>query len=110
MSIRALYRLIVGGGGVSPAYFFEHMTYPEMAEYIEGYEYRRREAWEQTRSVVLGIFQSQAKRVIDPREVMSFTWDEPMQTEDDDSEEARAALIARAKCIEEQLKNEYQNG
>ena len=52
----SLYEEIVGRGGVSPAYFFDSMTFVECAAFLRGMRRKERAELENTRLVMCGLY------------------------------------------------------
>ena len=75
LSIVELYALIIGKGGVSPAYFLDRMTWYEVDACLRGIGYRERAGWEQVRMLGYITAQSHSTKVIKYSDVMRFDWD-----------------------------------
>lgn len=67
---------MVGEGGISPDYFLDRMTLTEVRYFLEGYERRKRDAWEQTR--ILGFITAQVNstKKLKQTDILSFPWDQ----------------------------------
>lgn len=94
----SLYEEIVGRGGVSPAYFFDSMTFVECAAFLRGMRRKERAEIENTRLIMWAIFQSQSRRSLELEDVLKL--------EDEDSSEKGVdweELRKRAKQMEENL-------
>lgn len=70
-----MYSRVCGECGVSPDYFLDRMTLTEVRHLLEGYERRKRDAWEQTR--ILGYITAQVNstKKLKQSDILSFPWD-----------------------------------
>ena len=68
----SLYEEIVGRGGVSPAYFFDSMTFIECAAFLRGMRRKERAEIENTRLIMWAIFQSQSRKNLELDDVMKL--------------------------------------
>ena len=71
-----MYGIIVGRGGVSPAYFFDRMTFPEASAFIDGWHEERKDRWEQVRRIIHSVYQVNSRTELDLEDVLKFPWDE----------------------------------
>lgn len=71
-----MYSRVCGECGVSPDYFLDRMTLTEVRHLLEGYERRKRDAWEQTR--ILGYITAQVNstKKLKQTDILSFPWDQ----------------------------------
>lgn len=71
-----MYSRVCGECGVSPDYFLDRMTLTEVRYLLEGYERRKRDAWEQTR--ILGYITAQVNstKKLKQTDILSFPWDQ----------------------------------
>lgn len=71
-----MYSRVCGECGVSPDYFWDCMTLAEVRYLLEGYERRRRDAWEQTR--ILGYITAQVNstKKLKQTDILSLPWDQ----------------------------------
>ena len=96
----SLYEEIVGRGGVSPAYFFDCMTFSECAIFLKGMRRKERAEMERVRLLMWSVFQSQSRRRLDVEDVLRL--DDERKTSDDTeriNEEEMKELRERAKNI-----------
>lgn len=96
----SLYEEIVGRGGVSPAYFFDCMTFSECAIFLRGMRRKERAEMERVRLLMWSVFQSQSRRRLDVEDVLRL--DDERKTSDDTeriNEEEMKELRERAKNI-----------
>lgn len=96
----SLYEEIVGRGGVSPAYFFDCMTFSECAIFLRGMRRKERAEMERVRLVMWSVFQSQSRRKLDVEDVLRL--DDERETSDEAeriNEEEMKELRERAKNI-----------
>lgn len=96
----SLYEEIVGRGGVSPAYFFDCMTFSECAIFLKGMRRKERAEMERVRLLMWSVFQSQSKRKLDVEDVLRL--DDERETSDEAeriNEEEMKELRERAKNI-----------
>lgn len=96
----SLYEEIVGRGGVSPAYFFDCMTFSECAIFLRGMRRKERAEMERVRLLMWSIFQSQSRRRLDVEDVLRL--DDERETSDEAeriNEEEMKELRERAKNI-----------
>lgn len=96
----SLYEEIVGRGGVSPAYFFDCMTFSECAIFLRGMRRKERAEMERVRLLMWSVFQSQSRRRLDVEDVLRL--DNERETSDEAeriNEEEMKELRERAKNI-----------
>ena len=96
----SLYEEIVGRGGVSPAYFFDCMTFSECAIFLRGMRRKERAEMEKIRLLMWSVFQSQSRRRLDVENVLRL--DDERETSDEAeriNEEEMKELRERAKKI-----------
>lgn len=96
----SLYEEIVGRGGVSPAYFFDCMTFSECAIFLKGMRRKERAEMERVRLLMWSVFQSQSRRKLDVEDVLRL--DDERETSDEAeriNEEEMKELRERAKNI-----------
>lgn len=96
----SLYEEIVGRGGVSPAYFFDCMTFSECAIFLRGMRRKERTELERVRLLMWSVFQSQSRRRLDVEDVLRL--DDERETSDEAeriNEEEMKELRERAKNI-----------
>lgn len=96
----SLYEEIVGRGGVSPAYFFDCMTFSECAIFLRGMRRKERVEMERVRLLMWSVFQSQSRRRLDVEDVLRL--DDERETSDEAeriNEEEMKGLRERAKNI-----------
>lgn len=97
----SLYEEIVGRGGVSPAYFFDSMTFVECAAFLRGMRRKERADFENTRLVMWAIFQSQSRKSLELDDVMKL--EDENEPKKDISQEELKELRKRAKQMENKL-------
>lgn len=100
VSVVSLYEEIVGRGGVSPAYFFDCMTFSECAIFLRGMRRKERTELERVRLLMWSVFQSQSRRRLDVEDVLRL--DDERETSDEAeriNEEEMKELRKRAKNI-----------
>ncbi|WP_455758804.1 hypothetical protein [Phocaeicola coprocola] len=97
----SLYEEIVGRGGVSPAYFFDSMTFVECAAFLRGMRRKERAELENTRLVMWAIFQSQSRKSLELDDVMKL--EDENEPKKDISQEELKELRKRAKQMENKL-------
>ena len=97
----SLYEEIVGRGGVSPAYFFDSMTFVECAAFLRGMRRKERAELENTRLVMWAVFQSQSRKSLELDDVMKL--EDENEPKKDISQEELKELRKRAKQMENQL-------
>lgn len=83
VSIRDLYRIIVGRGHVSPAYFLDEMSFLEIADYLDGMEQGIRDEWERARMLMWVTAQVNSTDEIEPSDLMRFPWEQDQEDVDD---------------------------
>lgn len=71
-----LYSKIVGGGGVSPSYFLDEMTWQEAEAFLDGMVEAEHTSWERTRCIVHAVVQCNSSRKVSPQDVMKFPWED----------------------------------
>lgn len=98
----SLYEEIVGRGGVSPAYFFDSMTFTECAAFLRGMRRKERAEIENTRLIMWAVFQSQSRRSIELDDVMRLE-DEDKTDDKEVKQEELKSLRNRAKQMEKKL-------
>ena len=84
------------------------MTLDEVRLYLEGYERRKRDAWEQTRILGYIMAQVNSTKPIKQTDILTFPWDQeapknPKTTRVSSSEIER--LRAKAKQVEQEMNN-----
>jgi len=62
--------------GYSPSYFFDEMTFLELAIICDNLQYRYRDSWEQTRLLAYIQAQSNSTKKLKPTDIVKFQWDE----------------------------------
>lgn len=97
----SLYEEIVGRGGVSPAYFFDSMTFVECAAFLRGMRRKERAEHENTRLVMWAVFQSQSRKSLELDDVMKL--EDENEPKKDISQEELKELRKRAKQMENKL-------
>lgn len=97
----SLYEEIVGRGGVSPAYFFDSMTFVECAAFLRGMRRKERAELENTRLVMWAVFQSQSRKSLELDDVMKL--EDENEPKKDISQEELEELRKRAKKMEKKL-------
>lgn len=97
----SLYEEIVGRGGVSPAYFFDSMTFVECAAFLRGMRRKERAELENTRLVMWAVFQSQSRKSLELDDVMKL--EDENESKKDISQEELKELRKRAKQMENKL-------
>lgn len=97
----SLYEEIVGRGGVSPAYFFDSMTFVECAAFLRGMRRKERAELENTRLVMWAVFQSQSRKSLELDDVMKL--EDENELKKDISQEELKELRKRAKQMENKL-------
>jgi hypothetical protein len=97
----SLYEEIVGRGGVSPAYFFDSMTFVECAAFLRGMRRKERAELENTRLVMWAVFQSQSRKSLELDDVMKL--EDENEPKKDISQEELKELRKRAKQMENKL-------
>ena len=97
----SLYEEIVGRGGVSPAYFFDSMTFVECAAFLRGMRRKERAEFENTRLVMWAVFQSQSRKSLELDDVMKL--EDENEPKKDISQEELKELRKRAKQMENKL-------
>ena len=95
----SLYEEIVGRGGVSPAYFFDCMTFSECAIFLKGMRRKERAEMERVRLLMWSIFQSQSRRRLDVEDVLR------LNDESETSDEAERINEEEMKELRERAKN-----
>lgn len=95
-----------GECGVSPEYFLDRMTLTEVRYFLEGYERRKRDAWEQTR--ILGYITAQVNstKALKQTDIISFPWDEKIKKKQKTAsipESEKERLRNKAREIEQTL-------
>ena len=95
----SLYEEIVGRGGVSPAYFFDCMTFSECAIFLRGMRRKERAEMERVRLLMWSIFQSQSRRRLDVEDVLR------LNDESETSDEAERINEEEMKELRERAKN-----
>lgn len=97
----SLYEEIVGRGGISPAYFFDSMTFVECAVFLRGMRRKERAELENTRLVMWAVFQSQSRKSLELDDVMKL--EDENEPKKDISQEELKELRKRAKQMENKL-------
>ena len=97
-----------GECGVSPDYFLDRMSLDEVRLYLDGYERRKRDSWEQTRILGYIMAQVNSTKPIKQTDILTFPWDQeapkkPETTRVSSSEIER--LRAKAKQVEQEMNN-----
>lgn len=96
----SLYEEIVGRGGVSPAYFFDCMTFSECAVFLRGMRRKERAEMERVRLLMWSVFQSQSRRRLDVEDVLRLDDEhEASDKAEKINEEEMKGLRKRAKKI-----------
>lgn len=97
----SLYEEIVGRGGVSPAYFFDSMTFIECAAFLRGMRRKERAEIENTRLIMWAIFQSQSRKNLELDDVIKL--EDEDKSEKGVNREELEELRKRAKQMEKKL-------
>lgn len=92
---------MVGEGGVSPSYFLDKMTLGEVEAFLNGFNRRSREGWEQTRIIGYIIAQANSSKQLEQTDILRFPWDEETKQKGARvSDEEMKQLREKAKQIE----------
>lgn len=93
----------MGGGGVSPSYFLDEMTWAEVDAYLTGLDEAERTSWDQTRMIMYTVAQCNSRKKLRPKDILPLPWDDekPQHEEIDWAEVERM----RAEVKLEQQKN-----
>lgn len=73
----------MGGGGVSPSYFLDEMSWQEIDAYLMGMEEAERNSWDQTRLIMYAVAQSNSRKRLRPKDVLPLPWDNEKPKDDD---------------------------
>ena len=83
---------------MSPTYFLEEATMPEIEDAIRGQEYKERSGWEQTRLLISTQCDMEGKEL---RDIMEFPWErEPKEPLKEPTIEDLNRLKEEAKKIQ----------
>lgn len=91
--------------GIDPGYVLDVMQPYEIKSLFKKAHYRYRQSWDQTRSIVYAIAQSNSKKHLTPTSVMKFPWDD--ETQDD---EAPRTTVADLERLKERARMMLENG
>lgn len=83
---------------MSPAYFFDNMTFEECAAFLRGMQRKEQDEWERTRMLMYCICQVNSTKELIPSDILAFPWDEVQEVEIDENEIKE--LRERAKMIQ----------
>ena len=95
----SLYEEIVGRGGVSPAYFFDSMTFSECAVFLRSMRRKERAEMERVRLMMWSVFQSLSRRRLDVEDVLRLNNEHDSHETERINEEDMKGLRERAKSI-----------
>ena len=96
---------MVGQCGVPPSYFLDEMKIYEVDLFLNGYEKRCRDGWEQTRTIAYMVAQVNSTKTLDPAKLLPFTWDKKEIKCVEATKEDIERLRTKAKYIEKVLNN-----
>lgn len=80
------------------------MTFGEVESFLNGFNRRHRETWEQTRIIGYIIAQANSTKKLEPSDVLRFPWDEDKAEDTHVSDEEMNRLREKAKLIEQTYK------
>lgn len=74
-----LYALVVVNTGITPVYFLDHMTWPELNAIIKQVENNFKTTWEQTRQLATKFVNCFSDKEIKATELMPFSWEKQIK-------------------------------
>jgi len=65
--------------GITPDYFFDQMTIPEVNAICENIKYQYRLSWEQTRFISYITACTVSNKIKKPEDLVRFAWEKPVE-------------------------------
>lgn len=96
---------MVGQCGISPSYFLDEMQFYEVDLFLNGYEKRCHDGWEQTRTIAYMVAQVNSTKTLNPAKILPFSWDKKEIKSVEATKEDIERLRTKAKDIEKVLNN-----